>query len=193
MSDSAIDDFVMKALMTEDEVELVTGEVVVPFFKADKEGVDGGLEVKAEQPWHRTLAHLLLQGYSNKDAAELLGKSPATVALVKRQPWFRNLLAVIAAKSFKGDFLGLLEGSAVGAIATLEVLATSGKNENVRASAAGKLLDAFLKHSKPRVEEQKPKDPKQRALELDREIEEAERALSDRSVIQDATGTEIKS
>lgn len=170
--------------MSEDDEALMQEEgQVIPFYTAsDNDPVLQG-SLKSEQPWHRTLAHLLLQGYSNKDAAELLGKNAATVSLVKRQPWFRGLLGAIAQRSFKGDFLGLLEGSAISAITTLETLSTTAKNESVRASASGKLLEAFLKHSKPREVESKPTDPAARAAELDREIEEAERALGERAMI----------
>lgn len=171
--------------MSEDDEALVEQEgQVIPFYTAsDDDPTVSGYNHKQEQPWHRTLGHLLLQGYSNKDAAELLGKNPATISIVKRQPWFRGLLAAIAQRSFKGDFLGLLEGSAISAITTLETLSATAENESVRASASGKLLEAFLKHSKPREPEGKPVDPAQRAAELDREIEEAERALGERAMI----------
>lgn len=179
------DDLVEAILMTDDD-ELTSEESgqVIPFYTASEDDPTiAGYNHKSEQPWHRTLAHLLLQGYSNKDAAELLGKNYATVSVVKRQPWFKGLLSTIAARSFKGDFLGLLEGSAIGAITTLETLASTAKNESVRASASGKLLEAFLKHSKPREVVTKAIDPQARAAELDREIEEAERSLGDRAEI----------
>lgn len=181
------DDLVEMVFASEDDLEVIQTEgEVIPFYKSNGEDdVEiGGQNLKSEQPWHRTLGHLLLQGYSNKDAAELLGKAPATISLVKRQPWFRSLLAAIAQRSFKGDFLGLLEGSAINAITTLETLSSTAKNESVRASASGKLLDAFLKHSKPREEAKPPLDPQQRALELDRQLEEAERELGNRAAIE---------
>jgi hypothetical protein len=180
-------DLVEMVFASEDDLDVIQSEgEVIPFYKSTGEDdVEiGGQNLKSEQPWHRTLGHLLLQGYSNKDAAELLGKNPATISLVKRQPWFRSLLAAIAQRSFKGDFLGLLEGSAINAITTLETLSSTAKNESVRASASGKLLDAFLKHSKPREEDKKPLDPQQRALELDRQLEEAERELGNRAAIE---------
>lgn len=168
------------ALLLEGDVPPPVGSVV-PFFTSKGEMVDGGDAVRSEQPWHRTLAHLLLQGYRNKDAAELLNKSPATVALVKREPWFQSLLAQIAQRSFDNDLSGYLEGCAISAVTTLETLAVSGNSETVRANAAGKLLDAFLKHAKPKEKKQdKIKDPQALEAELDREIEESERILNAR-------------
>jgi hypothetical protein len=66
-------------------------------------------------------------------------------------------------------------------VTTLETLAVSGNSETVRANAAGKLLDAFLKHAKPKEKKQdKIKDPQALEAELDREIEESERILNAR-------------
>lgn len=167
-----------RALPTKQETGTVT-----PFFQPAK---SEAIEVsEGPQPWHKTLAHLLLDGYTNEDAAQALGKSLATVVHVKTTSWFRELVSHIAITQFKGDPSKLIETASIEAVLTLEQIARAGKTESSRVSAAKTLLDAYMRNKDPMPKAPKTADPRAREHELDRQLEETERALGMRGRVEE--------
>lgn len=147
-------------------------ESIIPHLHDDRDpSRDGGVVIQKEQPWHRQCAYMLLQGMSNKDAAEMFGCTPATIGNLKRQPWFRSICAQLSAIHFDNDVMGLLKNAAVEAVMELSTLATGAKSETVRANAANALLDKFLKHKGSDKPPSDAKTPKEEMAELEKEIE----------------------
>ena len=120
-------------------------------------------ELQNEQPWHRLLAYMLLRGATQKRCAEELGKTPTHITQVKKQPWFRKLMAELADNDFDVDIRSLLQSEAVAAIAVLSDLAQTAKSESVQRSAATTLLEQFLRNETPKA----PKDVKSPQDELE--------------------------
>ena len=127
-----------------------------------------------EKPWHRTLAYLLLQGQSAIEAGKTLGKTPEHIRQVRKQEWFKTLLAELASIHFNNDVSGLLEGAALESINTLSQLASGAKSEAVRRAAASDLLDKYLRNKVNKTDD-KPNDPKAELEALENEIKELEK------------------
>lgn len=162
-------DALIKALREEDD-ESQNLKVLPPPMKDSGEPQ---YEVQNEKPWHRTLAYLLLQGKSAVDAAKTLNKTPVHIREVRKQAWFKELLAELASIHFDNDVAGLLEGAALEAITTLSELATTAKSESVKRAAASDLLDKYLRNKVTPVKET-PDDPKAEMDQIDQEIKALE-------------------
>ena len=144
----------------------------LPAFE-DKRKPNPNHDPKSEQPWHRALAYMLLQGNSNKECAKYFEKTPARIYQLKKTPWFKSLLAQLADIHFENDVAGLLQNAAFDAISTLSDLALGAESESVRRSAASDLLNQHLKTSIP-VAKEAAADPKQELDNLNEEIERLE-------------------
>lgn len=135
---------------------------------------EASYEVQNEKPWHRTLAYLLLQGQSAIEAGKALGKTPEHIRQVRKQEWFKSLLAELASIHFNNDVSGLLEGAALESITTLSQLASGAKSEAVRRAAASDLLDKYLRNKVTKTDD-KPNDPKAELEALESQIKELEK------------------
>ncbi len=143
---------------------------IVPLY-TDPDRVTPAHTVKNEQPWHRSLAYALLQGKTSRECAELFQVTPATVSLVKRQSWFKDLIAELGAIHFENDFTGLLATHAIDAITQLGELSMSAESPQIRRQASSDLLKAYLS-CKPEKQAPKAEDPQSELAELDRELKE---------------------
>lgn len=150
--------------------ELKPVREVIPLKRKETTAVPP--EVKNEQPWHRTLAYLCLQGKSTRALAEDFDKSEHTIRLIKRQKWFQELCARLAADNFDNDVTRMLEGSAVDAVLKLEELLDTG-TESTQRFAAGKILDLHLAN-KPARDDETEEDPQKELDRLDAEIKRLE-------------------
>lgn len=131
------------------------------------------LVVIKEQPWHRLLAYQLLQGRPVTELSKQFDVTRQTIYNVKNQPWFKDLIAVLAQDTFENDISGLLEGGAVEAILNLQELASNANSEAVRAQSSKALLDSYLR-AKPERKAPAPKDPQEELKQLDAEINRLE-------------------
>lgn len=134
------------------------------------------IEIQSEQPWHRLLAYMLLQGATTKQCADQFGKSASHISQVRKQHWFGTLLTQLANLSFDQDLVGLLHGSAVTAIETLTELAQTAESESVKRSAASTLLEQYLRN-KPQAVPKETKSPRDELDELNAEIRNLEGKL----------------
>lgn len=158
----------VQALIGNEPEETATITPILPEFK--DETAPPAYEVVNEQPWHRSCAYMMLQGHSNKECAEMFGKTQGHISQLKKQQWFKSLLAQLAEIHFDNDVAGLLENAAYDAISTLTDLAVGAKSESVRRSAASDLLDKFLKNQ-PVKNETPHENPAAELEQLDEEIE----------------------
>jgi len=146
------------------------GTSVVPLKRQDGKALPP--EIKNEKPWHRTLAYLSLQGKPTAELAEEFGKHPDTIRLIKRQPWFEDLCARLAAEHFDNDVTKMVEGADTSAVLKLESLMEDGSESTQRFSAA-KLLDLHFAN-KPKEAEKVSDDPQQELDIINREIKQLE-------------------
>lgn len=90
--------------------------------------------LKDEQPWHRIAAQLILAGKSNAEIAELAGKQPATVSLLRGQRWFQELLAREAA-TVGADIQADLRSEGLAAVRRIVDIAESSESDRTRLAA----------------------------------------------------------
>jgi len=146
-------------------------ESMMPLLFKQRRG-DGSVEPES---WWNSFAWLQLSGVPLKDCADSLGQTTSYLTLVKHHPEFKKISEQVAQEHFDGDMWGLLESSAMTSVVVLEELALSAKSETVKATAAGKLLEACLRHRQPARKNNL--DDAQKELErLNRQIAELEEA-----------------
>lgn len=99
----------------------------------------------AEAPQHRLMVLLKVQGYSNREIAELTGYTDTTVSNVLRQPWARSRLVKLISEHGLVGIKRLLEGELAANILTLvAVRDDASARGSERIAAANALLDRFL-------------------------------------------------
>jgi len=62
-----------------------------------------------EQPWHRTAAHLLASGKSQKETAEVLGVDKVSVSQLFRTPWFQEMVIELMEANGQNDLMALFK------------------------------------------------------------------------------------
>lgn len=149
---------------------------VVPLHRGNGVSSRDG-RVLNEQPWHRAAAHAMLSGKTNKQIALYFDVAPETVSLLRQQSWFQRIVAELAADAADDGFLGLLQGGANAAIEELTELVSDKRNDpRVRASAASKLLDSYIK-VKPAEAPKPVEDPQAELKKVNEEIKSLENQL----------------
>lgn len=101
---------------------------------------------KNEQAWHRMAAYMILAGRTNSEIGLAAGVHPNTVAILKGNRWFQELLATIANNDGE-EVIGTLKSEALESIAKLVDLRDGSESERVQLSAAITLLEHA--HGKP--------------------------------------------
>ena len=101
---------------------------------------------KAEQPWNRMAAFMLLAGRTNSEIALAAGVTPMCVSQLRAQRWFQELLSVLANESGQ-DVTGALMSHVHNAINAIAEIAETSDNPRVRLSANLALLEHA--HGKP--------------------------------------------
>lgn len=134
-------------------------------------------ENQKEQPWHRTMAWMMAKGFTQKEIAQAVSKSEATVSLAARQSFMKQMVVDIIAEFQLNDesAMNLLRAAQGGAAQALIALATSASSETVKLNANREILDRVLGRPVQFVNSHKtissPVDPKQEAENLERDIE----------------------
>lgn len=103
------------------------------------------LETKKQLPWHSAAAVLQLRGVPSWEIAESLGVTVETLATVRKQPWYKELLKGLRSNSDPGP---LLQSMAWDCLQTLFDLAMGAQSESVKLSACKEVMDrskGFLK------------------------------------------------
>lgn len=103
------------------------------------------LETKKQLPWHSAAAVLQLRGVPSWEIAESLGVSVETLGVVRKQPWYKELLKGLRSNSDPGP---LLQSMAWDCLQTLFDLAVGAQSESVKLSACKEVMDrakGFLK------------------------------------------------
>lgn len=128
------------------------------------------VHIQKEQPWHRPLAYMLMQGKSNTECAAQFNVTPQTISNVRGQKWFQSIIAELAAIHGGDSISGLLQNAAFTALETLVDLSQNAESESVRARSAGELLNQYLKN-KPAPEPPKSENPQQELEQLKAEAD----------------------
>ena len=133
-------------------------------------------ENQKEQPWHRTMAWMMAKGFTQKEIAQAVDKSEATVSLAARQSFMKQMVVDIIAEFQLNDesAMNLLRAAQGGAAQALIALATTATSETVKLNANREILDRVLGRPVQFVNSHKtvsaPVDPSQEAEALERDI-----------------------
>jgi predicted transcriptional regulator len=99
--------------------------------------------IKKESAWHRQAAYLIAQGLTQKQVAEAVGKTPAAVSLVFRQPWFQQeVVNIIHNERIEDGAFKLLQNASAAAAMTIINIAAGG--EGVSSATQLKASEAIL-------------------------------------------------
>ena len=129
------------------------------------EALVGDLDAKTvltrETPAHRTMINMAAAGYTNREIAAAVGRSPTTVANTIRQPWAREYLIKEAKKTVQDEIKTVLEAEALPSIRRLVQIRDSSletaADRNASKAACDSLLDRFLgKPTQPITTDAKP-------------------------------------
>lgn len=100
---------------------------------------------KSEQGWHRLLSFMKARGLSNKECAEKLGKTEATISQVSRAPWFREQLEAVIMEEGRDSLREVLNGEVLNSVYTLiDVRDDVAAKGSERIAAASALIDRVL-------------------------------------------------
>lgn len=146
---------------------------ITPIAPALKNTSQPSYEVQNEQAWHRSLAYMLLQGETCRTCAKYFGKTSQHITQVRKQPWFKDLLAELSELHFDNNVAKLLQSCAVEAVTSLTDLAIGAESEAVRRSAASDLLKMHLQNVPARKNDSE-EDPEKEVQRLDAELERLE-------------------
>jgi hypothetical protein len=146
----------MEAIASTEGPSALTAEALLSpgrcFGREQLNSKEKGAYMLKEQLWHKQLAKFLAVGISQKEAAELCGVDPSTVADLLRVDWFAARVDE-AMKTEGSDILALFKGAAIGAFATLvEITMDKKAPASVRVSGAKEILERHLGKSKQYVE-----------------------------------------
>jgi len=137
-------------------------------------------EFATEQPWHRTVAYLSVRGMTSQEIGEAVGKSPAAVQHVKKQPIFHKMCAhLIAEHNLIDDTAtNLLKNASAEAALKVIDLMNNAKSGATQLKAAETLLDRVFGKATQIVEHKKtrtPVDPQAEIAQLTAEIDSLQR------------------
>lgn len=135
---------------------------------------------KNEQPWHRMAAYMLLNGHTNREIAAAAGVHEATIAQLKAQRWFQELLATLGNQQGQA-ITGALQAEALASIETMvEIRDDIEAPKRVRLAAAVSLLE----HHKGRPHQtvfsetvRRTQSPEERMAELQEDLANLRNAI----------------
>ena len=130
---------------------------------------------KKEKFEHRLMLWYKLQGFSQKEVAQLLGVTPQTVSNVTLQPWFQEAFVALSTEMGKSAVETFLEGEVLPALQRTAEIARSGESEAVRLAANREILDRFLGKSTVKIESKGAVDINHTVLDANRLMEEQRR------------------
>lgn len=99
-----------------------------------------------EQPWHRMVAHMVLNRIPNKKIAEYAEVTESYISILRGQYWFQELLAVLANEQGEG-LTALISSQAVSAFQRIVTLAETSESERIALAANQLILEHA--HGKP--------------------------------------------
>lgn len=122
------------------------GERNHSFYTAGNKGVpEPSNSPENEQEWHRTMMFLVARGFSDKEIASKLRKTPSYIGTVRRSPWFREQLEAYIDEEGRDSIRSILEGEVLNSVYTLiDIRDNREAKESDRRAAADSLLDRFL-------------------------------------------------
>lgn len=142
------------------------------------------LRVIPEKPVHRMVCYMSLVGKRNREIAEELGLTVATVSAVLRQPWARKFMTDESRHLAQEQFFAKLKGEVDKSISTLVELRDDEKvSPAVRASVSNSIVDRVLGKAIQRTEVERVPSITDAANEmsaLDRELEALRTQLNER-------------
>ena len=123
---------------------------------ADVDALFGNLPtyrtIQKEQPEHRLMLWLKLQGHANKEIAQIMGYSQGTVSHIVRQPWFMEAFCRLSSEVGKDAVQTLLEGEVIASVVKLAELRDNGKTDAVKLAATNSILDRVRGKATQQVE-----------------------------------------
>lgn len=108
--------------------------------------------VKKENPAHRMMLWLALQGHNAIETARITGYTPEHVRTIRKQPWFRESFCRLSTEMGKDVVQTFLEGEVLPALQRTVELATTSVSDAVRATCNRDILDRFLGKATVKVE-----------------------------------------
>lgn len=123
-------------------------------FQRELEAIPDGLvgdyvphdwKAKREQPYHRVVAEMLAQGYTQKEIAIMVGRDPDTITRVARQPYVRERMINNIKSNAKQEIKAFLEKEVMPSLQMVVAVRNdpTAKTSD-RLSAANTILDRFL-------------------------------------------------
>ncbi len=107
---------------------------------------------KKENPTHRLILWMRLNGQKPKEIALQLGITPQTVYNVQGQPWWQEAFCRLSTEMGKDAVTTFLEGEVLPALVRTVELAQSADEASVRLAANREILDRFLGKSVAKTE-----------------------------------------
>ena len=139
-----------------------------------------------EQPWHRTAAHLLASGKSQKETAEVLGVDKVSVSQLFRTPWFQTMVIELMEANGQSDLMSIFRAEVLNSHTILVELRDDPKvSPTVRANIANTMIERIYGKATQRIETSPTANISDPLAEEQRLREENERL---RSVTGGATG-----
>lgn len=102
------------------------------------------VRIKRENPTHRLILWMRLNGHKPKEIATTLRITPQTVYNVQGQPWFQEAFIRISTEQGKDAVQTFLEGAVLPAVIRIEELAKTSMLDTVKLAADKELLDRFF-------------------------------------------------
>jgi transcriptional regulator with XRE-family HTH domain len=99
--------------------------------------------IQKENAWHRQAAYLIAQGLTQKQVAEAVGKSRASVQMLFKQPWFQQeIVNIIHNERIEDGAFKLLQNASAAAAMTIINIAAGG--DNISSATQLKASEAIL-------------------------------------------------
>lgn len=102
-------------------------------------------QLQKEEPQHRAICILAVEGYTQKEIAEKLGFSAAMVAYVKKQAWAQKFMLELQTQAGANAVRRVLQEGALGcAKALIEIAHNPDAKNSDRIAAASQTLDRLF-------------------------------------------------
>lgn len=138
------------------------------------------LAILSEQPWHRAVVYMKVQGCTNREIAARFDKTEAWISQLTRQPWFRERVVEELKTTGRNLVEEAIKVEILPSIQTLVELRDGAESEQVRFNSARDLVDRFLGKPTQRVESKSTGDfhhTVETVADLDRELAKVEKQL----------------
>lgn len=138
------------------------------------------LNIIHEKPWHRAVAYMLAQGFTQREVSARFGKTEPWISQLARQPWFQQRVVDELKEGGIDKIKALLDAETLPSLEKVTYLRDHAKNESVQLTAAFDIINRTLGKPTQKVETVNTTDIKMTLTniqKIDQEIDKLQQAL----------------